>query len=67
LLGLLVPPFAVVLLFFLISEMSGLLQAVGLMKKPLDPVEQTKEWQKKIRREIRQTEREIQGMAREVS
>jgi len=37
------------------------------MKKPLDPVEQTKEWQKKIRREIRQTEREIQGMAREVS
>ena len=45
--------------------MASLLQAIGLMKKPVSLTEQAKEWQKRIRREIRQTEREIWTLERE--
>jgi len=44
--------------------MTSLLQRVGLGKKP-DPVEQTKEWNKKIKKEMRAADREIRELERE--
>mmetsp|Transcript_8143 Transcript_8143/g.16991 ORF Transcript_8143/g.16991 Transcript_8143/m.16991 type:complete len:225 (+) Transcript_8143:49-723(+) len=44
--------------------MSTILQAVGLQKKP-DPLNQAKEWQRKIKREMRGADREIKDLTRE--
>ncbi|GMH89557.1 hypothetical protein TrST_g3494 [Triparma strigata] len=44
--------------------MSKVLEAVGLKKK-VDPLVQAKEWQRKIKREIRTSEREIKELERE--
>ena len=45
--------------------MSGLLVSLGLKAAPIDPVEQAKEWQKKIRSESRACDREIRSLERE--
>ncbi|GMI40497.1 hypothetical protein TrCOL_g10994 [Triparma columacea] len=44
--------------------MTSILQKVGLKKK-VDPVEQAKEWQRKIKKEMRQADREIRELERE--
>ncbi|GMI60537.1 hypothetical protein ScalyP_jg8556 [Parmales sp. scaly parma] len=45
--------------------MASLFQKIGFLKKPVDPAVQAKEWQRKIKREVRTTDREIQQMQRE--
>jgi charged multivesicular body protein 3 len=44
--------------------MSAILQKMGLRKAP-DPVEDAKQWQRKIKQEMRQADREIRELERE--
>mmetsp|Transcript_18370 Transcript_18370/g.38242 ORF Transcript_18370/g.38242 Transcript_18370/m.38242 type:complete len:226 (+) Transcript_18370:34-711(+) len=44
--------------------MTSILEKVGLRKK-VDPVDQAKEWQRKIKKEMRQADREIRELERE--
>jgi len=48
-----------------VKDMASLLVSLGLRAPPPDPVDQMKEWQKGVKKEVRQIDRDIKALERE--